>query len=190
MRHTLTLTLISLTLLTASTYADEFNSAPEISYDAYDADSRQGFMGGLGIGYHRTSFDNNLMDTESSVATSIKIGYNFTEQLSLQYVRNVSWYSPNDDLLYSGIMGIGATYYFQPLLQTAYVSIVAGLGDYGNIDNETSDTGSAFMATVGYEFSPHWQAEASWLKTSIDYDYNDLTIDSSSIQLLINYSWY
>jgi len=87
-------------------------------------------------------------------------------------------------------MGIGATYYFQPQAKTWYISATAGLGDLANIDASTSNTGGAFMLTLGYEFSPHWQIEGSLLSTSIDNDYNDNTIDTSSVQFLLNYSWY
>jgi hypothetical protein len=87
-------------------------------------------------------------------------------------------------------MGLGATYYFQPQAETIYISLTAGLGDIANIDESTSDTGSAVMLTLGYEFSPHWQLEASWLGTSIDYDYSDVSTETSSVQFSLNYSWY
>jgi hypothetical protein len=214
MKHTLKLGLLSFTLLSSYANAHFFghdansvhdnnyninytnnNNANSISTASIDSDLRQGWMASVGFGFHATSLDDNYIgntdsDAESGLATSFKVGYNFTEQFSLQYVRNVSWYTPEDDLLATGIMGLGATYYFQPQAETLYISLTAGVGDVGNIDASTSDTGSAVMFTLGYEFSPHWQLEASWLGTSIDYDYNDVTKETSSVQFLLNYSWY
>jgi len=215
MKHTVKLSLLTLTLLTTQSYASLFyhNDNKNVQYNSHNSDynndtihynthdygsvaqidSRQGWMASLGLGMHTTGIGNDYDDTtntESGLATSLKIGYNFTEQFSVQYVRNASWYTPNDDLFASGIMGIGATFYFQPQAETWYISATAGVADLTNIDASASDTGGAFMLTIGYEFSPHWQIEGSLLGSSIDNDYNDNTIDTSSVQFLLNYSWY
>lgn len=191
MRQTLTRILLTLALLTTQHYAESYQTQ-DLSVPLYPDVSREGWHGGLGIGGHITSFDFNGydgFDSEGGIATSIKIGYNFTEQISLEYIRNASWYTLSNDTFISGLSGIGATYYFLPQQETWYAGLALGLGDFVNLDDKGSETGSAFMATVGYEFAPHWQAEAVWMTTSITDSYDD-TLDTSSVQILLNYSWY
>ena len=186
MKNTIKLGLLALAMLSTQATAEEVNTY------LYEDEPRAGWFGGLGLGVHNTTFDlSGFSDTssETGVASSIKIGYNFTEQFAISYVRNAAWYSLNNDTFISGITGLGATYYFLPQQETWYASVVAGIGDYANLDDVGSETGSAFMGTIGYEFAPHWQAEASYMFTSIDDSYGD-TLETSSIQLLINYSWY
>lgn len=185
MKHTVKYIFLILTLFISQGYADFIED--DLSIPMF-GESREGWSGGIGLGGHSTSFD-AAYDNQISVATSLKIGYNFTEQFAVQYVRNVSWYSLNDTLFISGITGLEARYYFTPEQETLYMGIAGGVGDFANLEDEGSETGNAWMATIGYEFSPHWQAEASWMTTSIDDSY-DRTLDTSSVQLLINYSWY
>jgi len=187
MKQTLKRILLLVVLLATQNYAENLR-VDDLAVPMFPEESREGWSGTIGLGGHYTSFDNSF-DSQTSIASSLKIGYHFTEQFAMEYVRNISWYSLGDDLFISGITGLGATYYFLPQQETWYASFVAGIGDFANIDDSGSETGSAFMATIGYEFAPHWQAEASWMTTSIDDSYN-ATLDTSSIQLLINYSWY
>lgn len=180
MKNILKLGLLALTMLATQATAEEVNTY------LYQDEPRGGWFGGIGLGAHDTTYDNH---SEMGVASSLKVGYNFTEQFGISYVRNAAWYSLNNDTFISGISGLGATYYFLPQQETWYASVVAGVGDYANLDDVGSETGSAFMGTIGYEFAPHWQAEASYMYTSIDDSYGQ-TLETSSIQLLINYSWY
>ena len=189
--------LLSCMLLSTQNYAD-VSEVEDLNYEDLSTPmtfekSREGWAGSLGLGLHRTSFNILHYDDDpksrTSIASSFKIGYNFTNQLGIQYINNVSWYKHEKDRYASGITGIGATYYFLPEQETWYASTALGIGTYANLSEDESATGPAFMATVGYEFSPHWQAEASWIKSSID-DANDDTLESSSLQFLINYSWY
>ncbi|MEA1879961.1 MAG: outer membrane beta-barrel protein, partial [Campylobacterota bacterium] len=184
--------LIKLSLLTSLTLLTQAN-AESFEVNNIFTETREGWMGSIGLGFHSTSFDSDnflTIDAESGFASSIKLGYNFTEQFGLYYIRNASWYSvpSTNDLHVSGIAGLGATYYFTPNLNTWYASIGVGVGDFANIDEKLSETGSAFLATVGYEFSPHWQAEVSLLSTNIDDDSSNL--ETTSVQFLLNYSWY
>ena len=196
MKYTIKFALLSLALLTTNLYAN--NNDLDILYNEVIAESeetlshevlREGWFGGIGIGGHTTSFDLDNHKSRKGIESSIKVGYNFAEQWAVQYTRNVSWYSAFGDNYTSGIMGIGATYYFLPEQETWYTSIVAGLSDHVNLDEETSVTGTAFMGTLGYEFAAHWQAEASLMYTDVE-DKKDVTLKTTSLQFTINYSWY
>jgi len=196
MKNSLKLALLALTLLTGNLYADSidtndlYNEVIEESEEAANYQIlREGWFGGIGIGGHATSFDLDNHKSRQGIASSIKVGYNFTEQWAVHYTRNASWYSAFRDNYTSGIMGIGVTYYFLPEQETWYTSVVAGVGDHVNLDEETSATGAAFMGTIGYEFAAHWQAEASLMYTNIE-DKNDVTLKTTSLQFTINYSWY
>ena len=179
MKKTLTISVLLTTLFSTSLYAEksELNDYARYNYNkVYPQESREGWTGSLGIGLHTTSFDVNdfsNVDSESSIASSLKFGYNFTQQFGIYYVRNASWFSPEDDLYVNGISGLGLTYYLKPQSKTLYASLAAGIGDFGNIDTSTGETGNAFMATIGYEFSPHWQVEANWMLTNIEDNYNN-----------------
>ena len=164
------------------------------TYAYAENESRMGWAGGFGIGAHSVGFssdDFTPIDNQQGLASSLNIGYNFTEQMGVYYVRNASWYTtPNTDKLFaSGISGIGATYFFKPEQKTFYASVVLGFGDHTNVDDSASEVGVGFMATVGYEFAAHWQGEISLLKTSIEDDYDE-ELDTTTVQFLINYSWY
>ena len=72
-----------------------FSATPTLAFD----DNRQGFILGLGAGFHSIDIDflyngsNVGSQSESGLATSFKIGGGLTDQFALYYVRNVSWYS-------------------------------------------------------------------------------------------------
>ena len=202
MKNSLKPALLALTLLTGNLYAASIDNTDNIDtnelYNEVIAESeetlsytalREGWFGGIGIGGHATSFDLDNYTSKQGIASSLKLGYNFTEQWAVHYTRNAAWYSAFKDNYVSGIMGIGATYYFLPKQETWYTSVVVGVGDHLNLDKETSVTGTALMGTVGYEFAAHWQAEASLMYTDIE-DKNDVTLKTTSLQFTINYSWY
>ena len=170
-------------------------------------DDREGFIIGLGVGYHTIDIDFNYngskirSDSESGLATSFKIGWGITNQFSLYYVRNASWYSApyfdgftTSDITYTvGISGVGATYYLSPSAPSWYLLGAIGVGDISAPfeSNIKSDTGSALMFGGGYEVSEHIQLEGTLLTTDIDSaDDSQLNLKTSSIQFTVNYLWY
>lgn len=179
-------------------------SAPTAS--AFD-DSRQGFLLGLGAGFHTIDLDvlgNGRSlggESESGIATSLKIGGGLTDQFALYYVRNASWYSATGfdgstykDMTFAvGLMGVGATYFFSPSAPSGYVLGALGVGDISapfesNVD---SDTGSAFMFGGGYELGKHVMLEATVLGTDIDSsDIAGLSLETTSLQFTFNYMFY
>ena len=179
-----------------------FSATPALAFD----DHRQGFIFGLGAGFHSINLDflyngfNYGSESESGIATSFKIGGGLTDQLALYYVRNVSWYSApysdrftTTDATYTvGLTGVGASYFLSPSAPSGYFMAAFGLGDIA-VPSESvkPDTGSAFMFGAGYEFKNHLMAEATWLVTNIESaDDSRFTLESSSLQFTLNYLFY
>ena len=173
---------------------------------AFD-ENRKGFILGLGAGLHTTDIDfinsgvSVSSDSEAGLATSFKIGWGFTTQFSLYYVRNASWYSApffdgftiSDTIFTLGISGAGISYYFKPTAPSFYVLGALGVGDLSAPfeSNVETDTGDAYMLGGGYEMSKHVLFELTWLDADIDSaDLSTLKVEGSSIQFTVNYMWY
>ena len=174
--------------------------------EAFD-NIRQGFILGLGAGFHTLNVDFNFngskiaSDSETGLATSFKIGGGITNQLALYYVRNASWYSApssngfviNNITYEIGISGIGLTYFLSPTAPSGYFLGAVGVGDIDAPfeDNIKADTGSAVMIGGGYETANHMQLEATLLSTDIDSsDDSRFNLKSSSVQFTFNYMFY
>lgn len=171
---------------------------------AFD-NNRQGFSFGFGAGFHDTNIDftyygtNIGSDSESGLATSFKIGGGITDQLMLYYVRNASWfnapyydgYVTRDETYVLGLSGVGASYFLSPSAPSVYFLGALGVGDISVPSEGESDTGSAVMFGAGYEFKSHIMLEATVMSTKIDSGNNSaLGLESSSLQVTINYSFY
>lgn len=172
------------------------------SASAFD-NSRQGFFFSVGGGVHGISAENNSgfgtdqSESAGGFATSFKIGGGISEQFSLYYIRNASWFKSQVDssssyTVLAGISGIGGSYYLQPSSPSAYVMGAIGIGDYDapfatNIDLEV---GGALLFGAGYEFSKHKMLEASMLFVDTSDDSNLDERSFNSLQLTFNYMWY
>ena len=167
------------------------------SAEAFDGD-RKGFILGLGAGVSAIStevtvdndgYHDDSSDSSVGFSTSLKIGYGFTDQFAVYYLRDAAWfgYDHNDDNFIAGISGVGATYYIEPN-SPAYVMAGIGFGDFANFTEGEGEVGSAFVLGGGYEVYPHVQAEASYLVTNIDE--SGLDFSSSTFHLTLNYLWY
>ncbi len=152
---------------------------------------REGFIIGLGAGFHSTNFEYAQDDvSKSGFATSLKIGYGFSETVTLYYVRNASWFKWNDNLHVNGMMGIGSTYYFSPRTRTFYLSGAVGFGDFADLDDDEAESGFGLMLGAGYELRKHIKLEANMIMSTIDLDYYYEDLKPTSFQLTINYLWY
>jgi len=165
------------------------------SIEAFD-EQREGFVISLGAGVSSVNSEFkaggfSADDTSFSLATSFKIGYGFTNQFLLYYINDVSWYGydndPNDDTYASGLTGIGVSYYIEEN-SPYYIMGGIGAGSFSNFSEGEGETGSAFVIGGGYEVSPHFQIEASYLSTSIEED--GVEADISAIRLTANYMLY
>lgn len=174
--------------------------------NAFDG-NRQGFIIGLGAGFHAIDIDvlyddsKNGSDLEGGIATSFKMGWGLTNQFALYYARNVSWYrglyldefKTSDATNIVGIAGLGGVYYLSPSSQSGYFLGAIGKGDVSAISksNTRSTTGSALMLGGGYEISEHLQIEATLVTTDIErVGFSRLNLKTSSIQFTVNYLWY
>lgn len=130
---------------------------------------------------------------EIGLATSFKIGYGFTEQLSLYVMRNSSFVfgydnDPKEDTYGNCLTGIGMNYYLTPQ-STTYLIAAAGMGQFSKLSesDSKSDKGKALLLGMGYEIYPHVNLEGTYLATRID---DDAKINSDSFQITVNYYWY
>lgn len=170
-------------------------------------DSRHGLVLGLGAGLHTIDIDYysgpSLIESDSrnGIATSFKFGGGITNRFALYYVRNASWYrapfsggSSSSDVLYTvGISGMGSTFFLRPSAPSVYLLAAIGTGDISAPleDDVDTDTGRAFMLGGGYEFQRHWQFEGTLLVTDVDgTGVSGLSVETSSVQLTLNYLWY
>ncbi len=180
-----------------------FSAMPSHAFD----NNRQGFIFGLGAGFHSIDIDfiydgtNVRSQSESGLATSFKMGGGITDRFALYYVRNASWFSApyfdgytTKDATYTiGLSGIGASYFLSPSKPSGYFMAALGIGDITAPfeSNAKSDTGSAIMFGVGYEFSRHLMVGETLLLTNIESaDDSLLSMKTSSLQLTINYLFY
>lgn len=160
---------------------------------------KEGLILSLGLGVAGTQSDfkkaNNWdtgKESEVGLAYSMKIGYGFTEELSLYLMRNSSFVfgydnDPNKDNYGNCLTGVGVNYYLSPESDT-YLMAAAGVGGFSEVSSDSKmNDGKAFLLGVGYEIYPHIHAEATYLATRID---DDVKVNTDSLQLTLNYYWY
>ena len=136
---------------------------------------RKGFVLNLGLGAARvtTSRDFGGSSTAIGVGTDFKIGYAPSDQLLIFYSNDAAFHGQetNDDLIGSGMSGVGATYFIGPEQNALYVSGSIGvaarnvLSSSGSVD---AVTGTGFSLGGGYEFARHWLLDAEVVKGSLD----------------------
>jgi hypothetical protein len=177
------------------------SATPALAFD----DNREGFMLGLGGGFHSIKNDYTFngvsyhTESQSGLATNFKIGGGITKQFALYYVRNVSWFNTTSAVLNKntqavvGMGGIGATYYFEPTSPSGYMLGAIGGSEYAypGESNFTTRTGGAIMLGGGYEFAQHVMFEATVMGTTLEDPTNTLfKTQSSVLQFTINYMFY
>lgn len=164
--------------------------------------NRKGFIIGIGAGASCVNMDFESpikSEFKTGLATSLKIGGGISNQFVLYYVRNASWisyqieteaysYKGQKEIFVTGISGLGVTYYFSPESPSWYFLGAIGIGDVATpfADDSGSESGSAFMAGGGYEFSPHAHVEGTILMADID----DVGLKTNAFQMSVNYLWY
>lgn len=148
---------------------------------------REGFVLGLGIGIANIDYDSGSFSaSDTGIATSLKIGYGFTNDFSLYYLRNATFSEEEGYSFAEGITGIGVSKYLNPHGASLYFLGSLGIGDLINLDESETETGSAYLLGLGYEFHNHSSVEFTILKTKID----DVDYNSTALQLTYNYTFY
>jgi opacity protein-like surface antigen len=159
-------------------------------------DNREGFLLGFGLGYQSTDTEVEVDDysgegSYDGFSSTFKIGGGINKQFALYYVQYLAHDSDAIDEYFS-IGGIGATYYFKPEIESAYILGAIGIGLI-NVEDD-SESGTGLLLGAGYEFSEHWQIEGTYMSTDIEIEdsYSDATADitSASFQVTLNYLFY
>ena len=172
--------------------------------NAFD-DKREGLLIGLGLGLGSQGMElsdgtNSVSEEYSTIATSFKIGYGFSENFTLYYASYVNWYdlefySNNggtfNESMVSGVAGVGATYFFSEN-DSFYVSGVIGLGTMAAVDYRWYEIGKGGFISLGYEWKNRFSIEAVLqMQTELTSDINsNLKLKTLSQQLILQYSWY
>lgn len=179
------------------------SATPALAFD----DNREGFILGLGAGFHSIKNDytlngvSYLNESKSGLASSFKIGGGITNQFSLYFVRNASWFTTpltigsttKEAHAVVGMGGIGATYYFETTAPSGYMLGAIGGSDYAFPleSNVTTRTGGAIMLGGGYEFEPHVMFEVTVVGTTVSEPCNtQMKTQSSALQFTLNYMFY
>jgi opacity protein-like surface antigen len=158
---------------------------------AFDGNHR-GFLLGLGLGFGSakqtvSSGGASVSNTESGVATSLKIGGGINDQVLLYYSNRVVFYSTNgatDHSFYQGMSAAACTYYLEPVGPSFFFSGELGIGVIRDrdSDDDASDTGFGFGLGAGYEFSPHFSVEGSFMHATVGSE----NIDGHDVDFSIN----
>lgn len=177
----------------------------EVKYASGNDDSniastvdRQGFRLGLGLGLGNTNleYDGFTIRGEDSnnftgFATSFEVGYGVTNQLSINYINNVSWFSDQGDKYGGGFSGISMNYYIDNTVDTFYVVGGLGFGILRDFDsgNHTDAEGS-FLLGGGYAMS-NWEFEVDVEFTNFgESDYSRYGMDMRTIQATVSYMFF
>ncbi len=161
---------------------------------------RQAFIAGLGIGYHGTDLDfshaGSATETASvaGIATSVRLGFGFSNQFTLYYLSEGNWFNHDGGTWSLGLNGIGAAYYFSPRARSVYLHYGYGYS-YSSLSRESgtdsSKFGNGYILGAGYEFMPHVNLEASYLRTNLtDAIDSPYPVRSTSWRLMLNYLFY
>ncbi len=152
--------------------------------------NRKGFRLGFGIGAGNYSPDLPI-DDEFGVATSFEIGYAVNNQFSINYLRNTTWFSFDNDMYndtyLAGFAGLSMNYYFYDKLETPY--IVGGFGwtDLVNFDDWDAETGAGYILGIGYAMD-NIEIEANYISGEIETSYGDF--DQDIFQITVSYFFY
>ncbi len=161
---------------------------------------REAFIVGLGIGYHGTDLDFSHTasptetDSAAGLATSVRIGFGLSNRFLLYYLSEASWYKRRGDTWSLGLNGLGMAWYFSPRAPSAYVH--GGYGySYSSLPSEggsdSSKFGNGYILGAGYEFMPHLNLEASYLRANLtDAIDSPYPVRTGSWRLMLNYLFY
>jgi len=141
---------------------------------------------GAGLGQEQLNYliDSKLDRTDSylSLATSFKVGIflsdnlgifysNYTNFLSAPYMNN----NINSNSIYMDAINGGGIIYYLDRFPHFYLSVGGGMNTFMTIGQRNAESGSAYMASVGYEFENHINVELVLMKfanlQSSDYSY-------------------
>ena len=159
---------------------------------------RKGFIIGFGLGAARvtTSVSEGSITVslnETAVSTDFKIGYAPNDQLLIYWSSDVAFRSPpseldSDGIFFSGLGGIGATYFLDPgensFLLTASIGRAVD-GEIGTDGSSGSTSGTGLAIGGGYEFTGHWLVDVDLVFNRFE----EFGIDINQRILRLGLSW-
>jgi hypothetical protein len=153
-----------------------------IQAQAFD-DSRKGFMLGLGAGFGQAKWTIEASSGGASAsasvdwtgfATDFKIGGGVSNNLMIYwssrqvFFKEVPSNSQEESLFAQGIGGLGVSYFLNPYEPGFYINAVIGMGMLMDMEGSDSESGGGFAIGGGYEFSPHWGAEVTFMSATLE----------------------
>ncbi len=185
-------------ILTLALFANDSNVSVEDG-------KRAGFFVGLnaGFAYQNMNFFNDSKsereDLYSGLSTSFKAGLFLDEHLGIFYSNYATFFSApyKDGTLYTNetylnaLNGIGVSYFFTEG-KSYFISGSIGSGVFKTIGKHNADFGSSYLLSFGYELDNNMDIELVVRKVgqydSKEYDY--LSLDAQSTQILVGYTFY
>jgi len=142
-----------------------------VNASAFDG-NRKGFVIGIGVGPSITSWTDEEgswksdRENDFGVGTIFKIGYGVNENLLIYYTNNVAWFSVGDGESFtvtSGITALGGSYYLNTESPSLFINGLVGIGVWAAPfeSNSESAMGLGLGAGIGYEFSKHFNVNAT-----------------------------
>lgn len=168
--------------------------------DAYAFDAqRQGFQAGIGIGAHTSVInqDNHaspaFIESEKRVAVDIQIGYGFTNRIVGFLGGKGGSALVNGHAATVTITGAGGTIYWSDSAPSLYLTGIIGQGSLSlrDQDGEFADSGTGWLAGVGYEVSKGLHLELSHARADLVDPQNDANKSAmTATYATIKYVWY
>ncbi len=160
---------------------------------------RKGFVIGFGLGAARVTSSASagpfsVSYAETAVSTDFKIGWAPTDQLLVYWSADGAFRSSSealetDGISYSGLGGLGATYFLAPGANSFFLTASIGRSSsasFGSDGGMDSISGTGFAIGGGYEFSGHWLVDADLVMNSL----NQSGLDGSSQRIIrVGLSW-
>lgn len=157
---------------------------------AFD-DHRVGFLLELGLGISQLQMEyGGGNESDTGVATALKIGYGLSETYQLYFVHSMSWMPYAGEVFADGITGIGMNAYID---DNTFIAIAAGAGISTPVTIEAqSYNGSAYSVGIGRELKQHHSVQLNYLATDVDVGSGISTDDfqTKALQVLYSYTFY
>ena len=193
------LIIILSTLLSLSLFANDDNNV------SADAGKRAGFFVELsaGFAYQNMNFLSNSKsereDLYSGASSSFKAGLFLDEHFAIFYSNYTTFFSApyknansyTDKIYLDTLSGIGVSYFFTEN-KSYFISGSVGSAIFNTLGKNNLNFGSAYLLSFGYELDNNINIELVVKKASKynSREYDFLSVDAQSTQILVGYTFY
>jgi hypothetical protein len=149
---------------------------------AFD-NERQGFVLGLGGGFGsaKQSYGNNS-DSQSGLATTLKIGGGISNQFLLYYSNRVVFLSEDSYQFAQGMSAIGFSVFLEPSGPSFFFSGEVGMGAWSSLESGGgSESGLGLTVGAGVALTPHFLVEANYMTASLGDGAYDWTLSNFTL---------